>query len=220
LAVVPISQVAAQADQPAKLVGNLRIGDEAGEPVGVVPDAGPGEKVFRLASGLDGFTAWLDYDGGAVTPVSVRVMAPQGVILDQQMRDLQQAGAERFDFGFDPPLNDDEYVVNVYVGEQSYLADSLQLLVGDAELIPPDIESAPEVRIDPIEAGAPGSESSAPVAPAPAGNGASPVQPAAAGGTAEPDLGPSSLLLVFAALGVLGLLGVVVWAGVSALSAR
>jgi hypothetical protein len=220
LAGVPVSQVAAQADQPAKLVGNLRIGDEAGEPVGVVPDAGPGEKVFRLTSGLDGFTAWLDYDGGAVTPVSVRVMAPQGVILDQQMRDLQQAGPERFDFGFDPPLNDDEYVVNVYVGEQGYLADSLQLLVGDAEIIPPDIESAPEVRIDPNAAGAPGSESAAPVAPPPAGMEASPVQPVAADGTAATPLGPSPLLLVLAALGVLGLLGVVVWAGVSALGSR
>ena len=73
-------QAHAQSDQPAKLVGNLRIGDDAGTPIGVVPDAGPGEKVFRLESELATFSAWLDYDGGAITPVSVRVMAPQGVI--------------------------------------------------------------------------------------------------------------------------------------------
>jgi hypothetical protein len=33
-------------------------------------------------------------------------------------------------------------------------------------------------------------------------------------------LGPSPLLLVLASLGILGLLGVVVWAGVSALGSR
>ncbi len=198
--------------QPAKVVGGLRIGDDAGTPIGVVPDAGPGEKVFRLESGLTEFSAWLDYEGTSLTPVSVRLMAPQGVILDQQQRDLEVKGAERFDFEFDPPLNDDEYVVNVYVGDQSYLADSLQLLVGEAQLIPADNERIAEVQIDPDAA--PGSVEAGNTGSLEAG-----VPPSASVGADSP-LGPSPLLLVLAGLGVLGLLGVVVWAGMSAMSAR
>ena len=48
----------AQSGQPAKLVGNLRIGDDAGTPIGVVPNAGPGEKVFRLDTAEEAISGW------------------------------------------------------------------------------------------------------------------------------------------------------------------
>jgi hypothetical protein len=94
---------------------------------------------------------------------------------------------------------DNEYVVNLYVGEEDvYLADSVQFAVGAA--------SIPESQGDLVPTAVPSSGAqSSPIAGAPVVAEQAP----AAGG-------PSKWLLAVAGLGILGLVGVVAWAGWSA----
>lgn len=193
--------VAAQSGRAT--VGKLRIGDESGQTIWEQP-APAGEKLFKAPSGTQQFKVYFDYDGSAPMRAVIKLIAPQGVIQDQQEQELTAAGTFAVDFRFEQPLADQEYLINAYVdvdGGQS-LADGLTLLVGEAAVIP-----AQQMQQVPAEPQAPAAEVSAPGADALA-----PMAPVAGG--------PSQLLLLGSGLGVIVLLAIVVWAGMSALKQR
>lgn len=191
-------------------VGNLRIGDDSGQTIWEQP-APAGEKIFKAPTGTKQFKVWFEYDGTTAKHAVIKVLAPQGVIAGMQEQDLAAPGTLSMDFTFDEPLADAEYLVNAYVdvdGKES-LADGMTLLVGEAAIIPPD-------RVEQAPVGAP-----------PSGNDAAPAgavvnAPASGGGDASaPQAGePSQLLLLGSGLGVIVLLAIVVWAGMSALKQR
>lgn len=183
-------------------VGNLRLVDQAGAEVGR-EEAPAGEKHFRLPSGSTGFRVAFDYEGTTPTPVQVRIMGPSGTVLLQQQEDYSAPGTYYADYAADGgALDDQEYVVNVYIGTDPYLADSLQLIVGSGE-IP-----------GPVDAAAP----TADLATDPAGGQLAVTTGEAAAGAAPQEIpgAPSTMVLVLAGLGILALALVVVWAAWSA----
>jgi hypothetical protein len=185
-------------------VGELRIVDQTGAEAGR-EEAPAGEKHFRLPSGTTGFRVAFDYEGGAATPVQVRVMGPSGTVLLQTQEVYSAPGTYTVDYENEGgPLEDQEYVVNVYLGTDPYLADSLQLVVGAGEIpgaveadaptaLPQDAASA-QLDVDTQDA-------------------ALPVARDIPGG-------PSWRVLVLAGLGIVALALVVVWAGWSAMKRR
>lgn len=194
----------AEAQTGRATVGKLRIGDATGQTIWEQP-APAGEKLFKAPSGTQSFKVFFDYDGTAPMRTVIKLIAPQGVIQDQQEQQLTAAGTFSVDFSFEEPLADQEYLINAYVdvdGAQS-LADGLTLLVGEAVVIP--AQQAQQVPLDPQ---APPAEVSAQGAAVDA----EPAAPAAGG--------PSQLLLLGSGLGVIVLLAIVVWAGMSALKQR
>lgn len=196
--------LSAEAQTGRATVGKLRIGDASGQTIWEQP-APAGEKLFKAPSGTQSFKVYFDYDGTAPMRAVIKLIAPQGVIQDQQEQQLTAAGTFSVDFSFEQPLADQEYLINAYVdvdGAQS-LADGLTLLVGEAAIIP--AQQAQQVPLDPQ---APAAEVSAPGAAV----AAEPAAPSAGG--------PSQLLLLGSGLGVIVLLAIVVWAGMSALKQR
>lgn len=194
------------------VVGNLRLAaDESGTPLEAEP-AGPGEKVYRVDTGTETMLVAFDYTGSGTTPVQIRVMAPQGVVVFQDDSEYDAPGTyviEVDNGGL--PFGEQEYVINTYVEEARYLADSMQILVGDeAQLIPADNEQVAEPGATTIVVDGPDDVAGA-------------MATMQAGGTVtsaevpDTNAGPSTMLLVLAILGVVGLLGVVAWAGVSAM---
>ena len=127
------------ADAQDAVVGNLRLSsDDTGTPMETVP-AGPGEKVYALENGADVVNMAFDFSGTAPTTAQIRLMGPMGVSIHQEDVELVQAGpyVVTYEPG-DLPLAETEYVVNVYVEAEGsyYLADSLQMTVGNATLSP------------------------------------------------------------------------------------
>lgn len=179
-------------------VADLRlVQDASGTPL--EPAASPpGEKIYHLEKGVDSLFIGFDFTGSTPTDVEIRVMGPLGVMLYQETVQYDAPGPKvvQFENG-GVPLEENEYVVNAYVGTDHYLADSLQLTVGQAE-IPTSV------------AGSDGNS----VAPTP--------QPTLTGnlssGEAAATLpGPSRSTLLLAVVGMVALFGVVVWAGWSAM---
>ncbi|MBK6769437.1 MAG: hypothetical protein IPG72_10630 [Ardenticatenales bacterium] len=188
-------------------VGNIRIGDDTGQTVWEQP-APAGEKLFKAPAGTKQFKVWFEYDGTAARRAVIKVIAPQGVIAGMQEAELSVPGTNSVEFTFEEPLADAEYLVNAYVevdGRESP-ADGLTLLVGNAEVIP-----ASNVQNVPVDANSGGVNPAAPVVNPPAGG-----NDAAAPRAGE----PSQLLLLGSGLGVIVLLAIVVWAGMSALKQR
>jgi hypothetical protein len=187
-------------------VGELRMVDDTGQTAGQEP-APPGEKLFRLEAGVDRFIVAFDFDGASANDVQLRVMGPSGAVLFQETETYSEPGTYTMEFDNDGvPFPEQDYVVNSYIGPDFYLADSLQLVVGDAQL--PDSGSEAVVEIDAGDAGQP--DAHALVAEP------FPTQPTQAE-SAEIPGGPSWQVLALAGLGVLVLLAIVVWAGWSAL---
>lgn len=187
------------------VVGNLRLAsDDAGAPLDTVA-AGPGDKVYALEKGVEGLFIAFDYKANTPERVQVRVMGPMGAVMFQSDETYETEGTHVIAFeNGGIPLEETEYVVNAYVSDSLYLADSLQATVGNATLSPASneqtvVQPVPQVIEMPIDgANVPGAAST------PAG----------------PATGPSSMLLVIAGIGVLALLGIVAWAGMSALGRR
>jgi hypothetical protein len=185
-------------------VGDLRIVDETGQTIGQ-QEAPAGEKLYRLPTGVTAFMVAMDYDASAATDVLLKVMGPSGTVLFQNKETLSQPGTHTVQVSSDggQPFADQEYVVNVYVGADAYLADSLQLVVGEAQLpTPEEAEATTEARsLDPLAA----STRSA------AGQQASsrPLSSNVPGG-------PSKSVLALAVAGILVLCGIVIWAAWSA----
>lgn len=184
------------------VVGNLRLATDAeGTPLDAVP-AGPGEKVYALPKDAQRLFIAFDYQSSTPERVQIRVMGPMGAVMFQSDETYDAPGTHVIEFeNGGIPLEETEYVVNAYVTDSLYLADSLQATVGEAQLSPASNEqsvapSEPQVVEVPIG------------------------EPVGATGTAGSPPGPSSMLLVVAGVGVLALLGVVAWAGMSALGRR
>lgn len=203
---------AAGASAQGAVVGNLRLAtDASGTPMETVP-AGPGEKVYALESGDQAVYMAFDFSGSSPVMAQLRLMGPMGIAIHQDDIELVNQGpyVVEYDPPDDRPLAETEYVVNVYVEAEGtfYLADSLQMTVGDAQLSPAVNEMSPTTDASTV---------SDPAA-APADVGAS--VPAAAVAEAAEVPGPSTMLLMLAGVGVIGLLAVVAWAGMSAMKSN
>jgi len=195
--------------QSGAVIGNLRVAsDETGTPMETIP-AGPGEKVYALEAGTSRVLLAFDFNGTSPTTVQLRLMAPQGTILLQEEREISEVGTHVIEYdGEDLPLQETEYVANVYVqtdGNAFYLADSLQMTVGNASISPAVNELGGQAQVEGVQPSI--------------GAGGQPEISAGGGAAAEAPVvpGPSPMLLVLAGLGVVSLLGVVAWAGVSAM---
>ncbi len=185
-------------------VGGLRIADEAGEEMGLQPSP-PGEKHFYLDSGIEGFHIAFEYSGEGSAQVQVRVLGPMGTVMYQEDEACEGPGTFVVEFDNGAPLADNEYVVNAYVGDEKYLADSLQLAIGAAKIAPSKIDSTtvasdsstqPQAEVlEPLDIGSEAVE-----------------QPS----SGQVPGGPSRWTLALAALGVLVLIAVVFWAARSA----
>ncbi len=179
-------------------VGDLRlVKDDSGVELDAAQSP-PGEKTYHLEQGVDKLYIGFDFTGSAPTDVEIRVMGPLGAILYQETAQYDAPGPQvvTFDNG-GVPLADNEYVVNAYVGEDHYLADSLQLTVGAAVLPTSGAESksqfaeTPQPTLVGALAGAGGAQAGLP--------------------------GSSRSTLALALAGMVVLFGVVVWAGWSAM---
>ena len=195
----------ARAGAEQKTVGGIRIVDAEGATIGQEP-APPGEKIFRLPAGVDRFLVALDFEGSAPAEVAVRVMGPSGTVLFEESNTYSAPDTYTVEVGNQGvPFAEQEYVVNVYVGvdSDSYLADSLQLVVGTAAL-------PSEVAADTSSGGQAASGDALALAPTMV---AAPAAPAVPGG-------PSWQILGLALVGILALGAIVVWAGWSAMSRK
>lgn len=186
------------------VVGGLRLATDAtGTPMENVP-AGPGEKLYALETGDNVVYMAFDFSGTAPMTAQLRMMGPMGAMIHQT--DVELIEPKTYVVEYDPgdnPLAVTEYVVNIYVEAEGsyYLADSLQMTVGDAEISPSVNELPVPTEVSPVS------------------NPVSSVQ-----GVPNPDSGapaqvpgPSTMLLMLAGVGVIGLLAVVAWAGMSAM---
>ena len=192
-----VETVGAQSTE--KPVSNLRIVEDAtGKGLPMDPEAGPGDKIYRLPSGIDEFYVAFDYQGTQPTEIAVRVVGPMGAIVFEDKKAYDRAGTHVIIFKQGTgPLADNEYVVNTYVGKDQYLADSLQLAVGAAQIFGPAA----------TEPGAPAQPTSGGVIPTVGDGGDS--------GGAPPN--PFTPTLILALVGLVVLVGVVLWAVRSAM---
>lgn len=192
---------AAEAAGAQETVGGLRLVDAAGETVGQEP-APPGEKLFRLLAGVTEFTVAMDFEGAAPIDVQIRVMGPSGTVLFQETETYEAPGTQTVVVdNAGSPFAEQEYVVNAYVGPDAYLADSMQLVVGDVVLPTPGDEAPVEAQALEAQTVTQGDVAGAP-ADVPA---AAPVPG-----------GPSTAVLLLAVAGIVVLFGIVLWAGWSA----
>jgi hypothetical protein len=183
-------------------VSNLRISaDEAGTALPLA-EAPPGEKRYHLESGTNQLHVAFDCATAAEGTAQVRVMQPPGSILFQQDTSCAAGGTQVVLYDREgEPFPDNEYVVNLYVGDKEmYLADSVQFAVGSATIPESEGDATPTVQLDNGAASTalPGGVLIAQAEPVP------------------PPGGPSSWLLAVAGVGILGLVGVIAWAGWSA----
>jgi hypothetical protein len=126
----------ALAQGPDKPVSNLRLAQDSSGTAQQPDPASLPEKVYYLPAGTSEFYVAYDFPGGEPTDVSIRVLGTTGTILFDERQQVSRPGAQVILFRKgDGPLEDSEYVVNAYVGENQYLADSLQVLVGAAQLM-------------------------------------------------------------------------------------
>lgn len=177
-------------------VADLRLVDEAGVEI-TQAQAGEGDQIYALPEGESKIHVAFDFSGSAATDVQVRILGTMGNIIFQQAEVYDAPGSHTIDYDHESPLEMGEYVVNVYVGEDAYLADSFQLAVGPevlASLIATPDDGAPQVAI------------ATPEVPAPAPTLGTPID----NGIVTP--GPSPMLLALAGLGMVLLFGIVLWA--------
>lgn len=209
-ALLVVGQAAAQPE-----VQNLRVAADASG--GQLPeaDAPQGEKQYHLDSGTADLYVAFDCASPAEGVTQVRVMQPPGTILFQEEASCAAGGQQVVLYDRKGlPFPNNEYVVNLYVGDKElYLADSVQFAVGDAT-IPPSAGDSTPIAAQPAAtlqvAPLPGS---APVESAPFPESAD-VESAAPDTSANG--GPSLWLLAVAGFGILLLVAVVAWAGWSA----
>lgn len=196
IAVVTFAGVMAQSDKP---VANLRLAQDAtGQGMALDPASSPGEKIYRLPAGVNEVIVAFDYQGVGPTDVSVRLIGTSGTIVFDEQQAYEKPGVHVIIFKQGgSPIADGEYVVNAYVGDEQYLADSLQLAIGEAEI--------PDSMMTSV-AGTPSAEP----------GGVIPTV-ATAGGESSSPPNPFTPTLVLALVGFLALVLVVLWAVRSAM---
>ena len=181
-------------------IKNLRLLDAAGQPM-AVDQIEAGDPYYRIPEGVPSLKAAFEFAGTQATDVKLKVLGNEGAALFEDTKSLDAPGTYEFLYDAkDQPLEKGEYVVNLYLGKEFYLADSVQLFVGD---------------VQPQQ-----SEASLTEAPAATATGG-----ASAGDTGKPPIGDSqpgggssnTSLLILAGAGIVVLLGIVLWAGRSAM---
>ncbi len=200
LAFVAAIAFAGAAAAQGHVIGGLRIADETGAAVGVLP-APPGEKYYQLDAGTTSYYIAFDFSGASPVEVELRVLGPMGTVVFKHTATYSEPGTQVVRVDSPVPLEDNEYVVNAYVGPEWYLADSLQLAVGAAQIPGSKIE---ESAGTPVAAQA----TMVPVEQTPA-NAATPIPG-----------GPHRGVLVAAGALLVILLAIVVWATTSAVRGR
>jgi hypothetical protein len=140
-----------------------------------------------------------DFIGNSETPVQVRALMAPGTYIFQEDNTYDAPGSHTVVFDKGTPLAVGEYVVNIYVSDQAYLADSFQLVIGDEVAIPTPDDVRPEV-----EGAAESTEPTEPTIDTPVGD----IDQLPQG---------NSGLLVLAGIGIFALLGIVLWAAWSAM---
>lgn len=195
---------AAQGGSPVK---DLRLLDSQGQPL-ERQELEPGDYWFQLAENATGVTAAFDFSGTQATDVKLRILGVEGVPIFEESRQVDAPGTITFTYDAkDQPLQVGEYVVNLYMGKESYLSDSVQLYVGDAQ---PSVSQATKQALTPQ------AETTADPAATAVESGGSPESSSAEAPTGGSPAGNRSLL-VLAGVGLLALLGIVLWAGRSAM---
>lgn len=202
LAALPVGAVFAQSSSsPA---GNLRLVDESNVELTREP-SDLADQIYRVPEGTSALNIAFDFSGSSPTAIQTRVLGNLGATLYQESETYDAPGSHVVTFDNKTPLEVGEYVVNIYVGDDVYLADSFQLLVGDEVVLPTPQDEGPAMEIPTPELG--GAEAAAPAASAtletPTGTGEAP--------------SGSPALLALAGLGMVLLLGIVLWAGRSAM---
>ncbi|HQZ71243.1 MAG: hypothetical protein ACH37Z_16585 [Anaerolineae bacterium] len=181
-------------------VKDLRLLDAGGQPMALIPIEA-GDDYYRVPEGTPSITAAFEFAGTQATDVKIKVLGTEGVGLFEESKSVDAPGTYEFVYDAkDRPLEKGEYVVNLYLGKESYLADSVQLFVGDAE---------PQQSVASQQETAPANPAESPEPSAPID--AAPSEDPAGGATGN------SSLLILAGAGILALLGIVLWAGRSAM---
>jgi hypothetical protein len=182
-------------------VGELRLVDAEGVELPREP-ADFGDQIYRLPEGTTDLDIAFDFTGTAETDVQIRVIGNIGSILYQESESYGSPNTYVVRYEHGDPLPVGEYVINAYVGDDVYLADSFQLAVGEAVTFPtPQSGGESSMILTP--------ESESELAP-PAPTLETPVDAGQAPGA-------SPLLLALAGLGMVVLFGIVLWAGRSAM---
>ncbi len=200
LVLVVVLALGGPAAAQGHVVGGLRIADASGAALGAMP-APPGEKYYRLEAGTTPFYIAFDVSGATPAQVELRVLGPMGTVVFKHTATYEQPGTQVVRVDSAVPLEDNEYVVNAYVGPEWYLADSLQLAVGAAQ-IPGSKADETAAAPQPVQA------TVVPLAQSP-DKAATPMPG-----------GPHRGVLVAAGALLVVLLGIVVWATTSALRGR
>lgn len=180
-------------------VKDLRLVDASGQPMEQT-QIEINDNYYRVPVGTTSLKTAFEFVGTQATEVKLKVLGVEGAALYEESKSLDAPGT--YDFAYDAkdqPMAEGEYVINLYLGKESYLADSVQVYVGNAQ---------PPVSVATQQAQTPSTETvvGTPVTPSD-----SPVTGGDTGGSGN------SSLLVLAGVGILALLGIVLWAGRSAM---
>jgi len=180
-------------------VKDLRLVDASGQPL-EQSQIEINDNYYRVPVGTAALKAAFEFVGTQATEVKLKVLGVEGAALFEESKSLEAPGT--YDFTYDAkdqPMAEGEYVINLYLGKESYLADSVQVYVGNAQ---------PPVSVATQQALTPQAETSDGASATPS---ASPVT----GGDTSP--AGNSSLLILAGVGIVALLGIVLWAGRSAM---
>ncbi len=206
---VLLASLIAAALAPAALaqsspVGDLRLVDAEG--VELPREAADvGDQIYRLPEGSTDLEIAFDFTGSTETNVQVRILGNMGAILFQESQSYDSPNTYVVRYEHGDPLPIGEYVVNAYVGDEVYLADSFQLAVGEEVAFPTPQDAQATALV------------LTPQSPLPESSQAQPgptLETPADDGTAP---GASPMLLILAGLGMVLLFGIVLWAGWSAM---
>ena len=90
--------------------------------------------------------SWLASSSHATTSACSGTTDTTGTYIFQEDNAFDAPGSHTVVFDNRSPLAVGEYVVNIYVGTEAYLADSFQLVIGDEVTIPTPEGAMPEVE--------------------------------------------------------------------------
>lgn len=181
-------------------VKDLRLVDASGQPMELTQIEN-NDGYYRVPVGTTSLKTAFEFVGTQATELKLKVLGVEGAALYEESKSLDAPGT--YDFTYDAkdqPMVDGEYVINLYLGKESYLADSVQVYVGNAQP-PVSVATQQAQQTAPAE-----TVVGTPVTPSD-----SPVTGGDTGGSGN------SSLLVLAGVGILALLGIVLWAGRSAM---
>jgi len=123
-------------------VSNFRMSDTPGGP-----------KTTQFPAGIKVVYVMFDYTDAEDTPIQIRVYDPKGQVIFQETKSYTGSGSVTLEvsLGENVPLQDGDYVTNVYTRRELYLTESAEWRVGTGA--PPPLETAVFVQVpEPIKA--------------------------------------------------------------------